>query len=323
MGSRIKLILSRPEISASVMFIAMLTLFSLLTDKFFTANNLSIVCQPIPEIALVAIGVTILMISGEFDLSVGSTFVLTPMLMLLALKAGAPMALAITLGLAAAACVGLLNAFVTLRIGMPSFIATLGTMFVVRSLALVASGGFPPAFPHEINADWLVGRLGLARISGFYLLAIAVLAVFWLRRTDFGSWIFATGGNPIAARDLGINTKLVKTVCFAVCALAAGFAGVMQACRIRSVLPNMGDGLELVVISAAVIGGVALSGGTGSVLGAIIGTLLIACIQNILILTRVDANWFKFAVGSLIVLAVSLNALTRSAAERIQLKEPE
>ncbi len=141
---------------------------------------------------------------------------------------------------------------------------------------------------------------------------------FVLRRTDFGHWIFATGGHPQAARDMGIKTQRVKMACFVICATLAGFAGIIQSFRVKVIVPNLGTGLEMQAIAAAVIGGVALTGGVGSVLGAVVGTLLIAMIENILILSGVNANWFMFAVGAMIVVAVVLNTQTRLKAEGIK-----
>jgi ribose/xylose/arabinose/galactoside ABC-type transport system permease subunit len=307
---------SKPEASAFLMLAVMTLLFTFLSPAFLTYGNFQIVLQPIPEIALIAIGVTILMISGEFDLSVGSVFALSPMIMVLALGAGMPLILAMVFGLCAAIVVALVNAAITLKLGLPSFIATLGTLFMARSAAIVVAGGFPPPFPRDLDLWWIVGKVDLLRVSVFWLLGIGILLGIVLRRFDFGSWIFATGGNREAARDMGINTDRVKTVCFVLCSSLAGFAGMIQTFRIKAMVPTMGTGFELTAIAAAVIGGAALTGGIGSVTGAIIGALLIAFIENIIILTRIDANWFRFAVGAMIVIAVAINQISRDWAGR-------
>ena len=314
------LLQTRPEASAVIMLGVMLVVFSFLSPAFLTYANFQIVLQPVPEIALIAIGVTILMISGEFDLSVGSVFALSPMVMVLGMDAGMPLGLAMLFGLTVACLAGLINAFITLKLGLPSFIATLGMLFMARSIAIVISGGFPPAFPRDPDLWWIVGRLDLLRASIFWLLGIGILLGVILRRFDFGSWIYATGGNREAARDMGINTAMVKTVCFVVCSALAGFAGMIQTFRIKAIVPTMGTGFELTAIAAAVIGGAALTGGIGSVTGAIIGALLLAFIENIIILTRIDANWFRFAVGAMIVIAVTINKLTHDAAARAKYK---
>ena len=323
MQTQIKAFLTRPETTAIVMLIVMTIVFSFLSGAFFTYDNFQVVLQAIPEVALIAIGVTILMIAGEFDLSVGSVFALAPMIMVLFMDINVPLPLCMILGLLAAALIGFVNASITLRIGLPSFIATLGMLFMARSLTIVISGGFPPPFPRDLDTSWIVGRVDLLRVSIFYLIGIGAILTYWLQRMDFGSWIFATGGNREAARDMGINTNLVKTVCFMLCSVLAGLAGMIQVFRIKAIIPSMGNGFELTAIAAAVIGGAALTGGIGSVAGAVIGALLIAFIENIIILVRIDANWFKFAVGAMIVIAVTLNTLTRVAADRIKIEDSD
>jgi ribose/xylose/arabinose/galactoside ABC-type transport system permease subunit len=144
-----------------------------------------------------------------------------------------------------------------------------------------------------------------------------------LKKTNFGSWVYATGENQEAAKDLGINTFWVKTTCFMICSVLAGFAGIIQSFRIKTVITSLGQGLELQAIASAVVGGASLMGGIGSAFGALIGTLLLSIIDNILILSRIDGNWFKFAVGALIVIAVILNTLTKNSADKIRLKDDE
>jgi ribose/xylose/arabinose/galactoside ABC-type transport system permease subunit len=306
--------------AAFVIFLLICILFSFTNDRFATPGNVTVYLQPIPELAIVAIGVTILMVAGEFDLSVGSVFGLTPMVTVLLMTTGGfPMAAAVVIGLLVAMTVGLANAFITLRLRIPSFIATLGMMFMARSLSIVLAGGFPPIFPRDAPVEWLVGRIEifgfLPRLSVLYLIAVAAVATFILRRTDFGHWVYATGGQTQAARDMGINTYRVKTACFVICSTLAGFAGIIQSFRVKVIVPNLGTGMELQAIAAAVIGGAALTGGIGVPTGAIIGALLIALIENILILSGINANWFSFAVGAMIVLAVVLNTQTRMHGE--------
>ncbi|MBN8998416.1 MAG: ABC transporter permease, partial [Rhizobiales bacterium] len=189
-------------------------LFSLLNARFFTTGNMTVYLQPVPEIAIVAIGMTILIIAGEFDLSVGSVFGLSPMVTVLLMQYGWPMGVAIMAGLLVAALIGVANGLITLRLKIPSFIATLGMLFMARSLAIVLAGGFPPNFPREADVSWLVGRLDLGlvtpRASLLYMIAIALVLGFVLRRMDFGHWVYATGGHPQAARDMGIKTDRVK-----------------------------------------------------------------------------------------------------------------
>jgi simple sugar transport system permease protein len=161
---------------------------------------------------------------------------------------------------------------------------------------------------------------GLIRMSMFWFAGIAVILMAMLSLTNFGNWIKATGGQIDAAAALGIPTGFVKMVCFALCAVLAGFAGIIQVLRLGSPLPSLGEGLELQAVAAAVIGGTSLYGGIGTVLGAIVGALLIRVIDNGLVLSHVDANWFKFAIGSLLILAVVGNSWLRRTSRGIKLE---
>jgi simple sugar transport system permease protein len=136
--------------------------------------------------------------------------------------------------------------------------------------------------------------------------------------TNLGNWIRATGGNLEAAAAMGVPARRAKMFCFILCSMMAGFAGIIQVFRLRSPLPSIGDGLELQAVAAAVIGGTALTGGVGTVLGAVVGALLIRVIDNGLVMTQVDSNWFKFAVGALTIFAVVANSWLRRTARRIR-----
>jgi len=314
-----KALLSRPEISALVMLIVVVAGFQILAPTFLSMGNLKVILGIAPELGLAALGVAILMISGEFDLSVGSVFALTPMLIVVLIgKAGIGPWPAMAIGLAFASLIGLFNGWVTLTFNIPSFVTTLGMLFIARSFTLVLSGGFPPPFPAGMPVDVFVVSFGLIRASLLWYLGVAVILFFFLQRSNFGNWIFATGGSGQAAGDMGINTRRVKIVCFMLCSLLAGFAGIIQTLRLKASLPSLGLGLELEAIAAAVIGGCLLTGGVGSVVGAIIGALLIRSIDNGLIMARVDADYFKASIGALTIIAVILNTYIRRRASNIR-----
>ena len=322
MKNNIKSLLSRPEISALAITLVLIVIFAFVNDRFLNPRNFMIILAAYPEYALVALGVTILMISGEFDLSVGSVFAVSPIVtVILVGNYEYNQYWAIILGLLSAAGLGLVNAIVTLFFRIPSFITTLGMLFMARSIAIGISGGFPPSFPKNWDTSWLVGRIDMLRVSVFWMLGIALVCHFILKKTNFGSWVYATGENKQAANDLGINTFAVKTTCFILCSTLAGFAGIIQSLRIKTAITSLGLGLELNAIAAAVVGGASLMGGLGSALGALVGTFLLQMIDNILILTRVDGNWFKFGLGAMIIIAVILNTYTKNRADKIRLKE--
>jgi simple sugar transport system permease protein len=316
-----KIYLDKPELAGVVLLALLVVLFEFTSNGFFLSyENLRGVLGLLPEMALVAMGVTILMIAGEFDISVGSVFALAPMVMAISMVAGVPFAPAVVLGLATAALVGLLNGFITLRFAIPSFITTLGMLFVARSVTVVISGGFPPVLPADIPSWIFTAFVGLIRLSMFWFAGLAVVLAAILSLSNFGNWIKSTGGQIEAAAAMGIPTGAVKMTCFVLCALLAGFAGIIEVLRLGSPLPSLGEGLELQAIAAAVIGGTSLYGGVGTVLGAIVGALLIRVIDNGLVLSHVDANWFKFAIGGLLILAVVANAWLRRTSRRIKLE---
>jgi simple sugar transport system permease protein len=320
----LKIYMERPEL-AGLALLMLLTIFFQMKSGgvFLNGTNLQGMLSILPEMTLVALGVTILMICGEFDLSVGSVFALTPMAIAIMLNGGIPFSVALFLGLLLAAAIGFANGFITIRFAIPSFITTLGMLFVARSLTVVISGGFPPLLPTDIPT-WLfsgfVGPGNVLRMSFVWLVLIALALAAMMSLTNFGNWIRATGGQLDAAVNMGIPVNATKMICFMLCSVLAGFAGLIQVMRLGSPLPSLGEGLELQAVAAAVIGGTALTGGIGTVLGAIIGATLIRVIDNGLVLTRVDANWFKFAIGMLLILAVVSNSWLRRTARRIKLE---
>ena len=322
MRNLFRIYLEKPELAGVALLILLAALFEARSaGAFLSGDNLRGILGLLPEVGLVSIGVTILMICGEFDLSVGSTFALTPMATSLLVIAGVPAVAAILLGLLLAAAIGFANGFITLTFAIPSFIATLGMLFIVRSLTVVISGGFPPLLPDDLATGeftQFVGPGGLFRASFIWFLAIAFGASALIAKSNVGNWIKATGGNLEAAGAMGVPVRRIKLFCFMLCSVMAGFGGIIQVFRLHSPLPSIGDGLELQAVAAAVIGGTALSGGVGTVLGAVVGALLIRVIDNGLVMTQVDANWFKFAVGALTIFAVVSNTWLRRTARRIK-----
>jgi simple sugar transport system permease protein len=311
-----KLSLQKPELASALLLLLLVIVFQVRSDSvFLSANNIRGILGILPETALVAVGVTLLMICGEFDLSVGSVFALMPITMAVLVVGGWPFWIAVLAGLSLCALIGFLNGWITIRYDIPSFITTLGMLFMARSLTVVISGGFPPRIkPGEVPSWLFVGFVdegGLVRASVLWFLGIAILISLLLSRTNFGNWVRATGGFPPAAAAMGISTGKVKIACFMICSVLAGFAGMIQSLRLNSYLPSIGEGMELQAVASAVIGGTSLSGGVGSILGGLIGATLIRVIDNGMVLSQIDANWFKFAIGALTIFAVVGNAWLR------------
>lgn len=318
----VKVYMERPELVALVVLVALVAYFSAATNGLFlNPQNLRGMMSLFPELAIMALGFSLLMIAGEFDLSIGSMFGLTPMILCSLALLGWPFWPAFAVALLCCVAVGLINGVVTIRFGIPSFITTLGMLFMLRSLAVVLySQGAAPTLPADAPTWAFSDPLGVVRVSVIWLVVLAGAIYFLLEHSNFGNWIRATGGSLESAKAMGIPTALVKTVCFIICSLLAGIAGTIQVIRIASPLPSLGDAMELQAIAAAVIGGVALTGGVGSVLGAIVGMAIIRVIDAGMIMSRVDASWFKFAIGLLTIVAVIVNAWLGRTARRIKVE---
>ena len=320
MNISIKQILVKPEVSTFIMFIVIMVGFYIANPRFLDERNIRIVMGITPEYIIVAIGIAILMISGEFDLSVGSVFALVPMTIVQLTHQGFNIWVSIALGLSIGIIIGFINGFITLRFGIPSFIATLGMLYIARSLTTVATAGFPPPFPHELPNELFVYQFELFRASLYWSLLVAIILGIMLHRSNLGNWIYATGGDVIAASSMGIKTKNIKMFCFVLCGFLAGFAGMIQTFRLEAPLPTQGYLLELESIAAAVIGGVSLFGGIGTVFGAMIGAILIRFLESGIIMARIDAEWFRAGLGTLIILSVVFNTYISRRATQIGLK---
>ena len=320
-----KLALQKPELASTLLLVLLIVFFQILSGAvFLSIDNVRGVMGLLPETALVAVGVTLLMICGEFDLSVGSVFALMPMTMAVLVVAGVPFWLAILLGLALCAFIGFINGWITIKFDIPSFITTLGMMFMARSMTVVVSGGFPPRIKPGQVPSWIftgfVDDGGLIRASVIWFVAIAVLISLLLAKTNFGNWVRATGGFLPAAAAMGIPSGKVKIACFMICSVLAGFAGMIQSLRLNSFLPALGEGMELQAVAAAVIGGTSLMGGIGSIIGGLIGATVIRVIDNGMVMSQIDSNWFKFAIGALTIFAVVGNAWLRRRGRAMQVE---
>jgi simple sugar transport system permease protein len=251
------------------------------------------------------------MISGEFDLSVGSNFTFSAIVFGFLLKGGFSPVLALLVVLIMAALIGLLNGLITLRTRIPSFIATLGALFFWNGMALWVTGGWPVSFitpPTLLNilGGNTIGSAGSLHVSAVWWAMIA--AVFWivLEKSRYGNWVYGTGGNTGAARAVGVPVDKVKLINFMICGLLAGFAGTLQLGRMNSISP-VRSGLELEAIASAVVGGVSLFGGIGTVLGMILGTIAIASIEVGLVSAGAPSFWYTAFVGTVIIVIVVIN----------------
>jgi simple sugar transport system permease protein len=294
---------------------------------FMNENNLRNLLSVLPELGLLTIGVTLLLIVKEFDLSVGSLSAMTPVLAFEMMNTGDRLLnfgleawMAITISLVIAACIGYINGWITIKFKIHSFVTTLGMLFVVRSLAVVVTNGFPPNTPSQAPLSIAQNSiLGLSQPLWIFA-CVAIMAAILLSKTTFGNWMYATGGDEQSTHCVGVSTERVKLITFMICSTLAGLSGLMVALRMATATPSSGDGAELEALAATVIGGASLQGGIGTIVGAIVGTTIIRSIDVGLIVGRVDSNWFKFAVGALLIIAVIFNTQIRQWARKIKIE---
>jgi ribose transport system permease protein len=283
---------------------------SLLTDSFATERNLFNVARNFAFVGIIAIGMTAVIASGGIDLSVGSTVVLSAMVISVTMEAGLPFLVAAPLALVAAVLVGTLNGTLVAYAGMPPFVVTLGTLSAARSLAMVLSDNkmiwnFGP--DHDLLI-WVGGGSTLGIPHPLYVLALLTLIMSLVFKwTRWGQHLFAIGSNENAALLTGIPVRRMKVSIYVFSAVTAGLAGILMAGWLGSVTTNLGQAMELTVIAAAVIGGANLAGGEGNALGAVLGALLIEVIRNSLILLGISTFWQGMFIGTFIVVAVAFD----------------
>jgi simple sugar transport system permease protein len=270
----------------------------------------------IPEFGIIALGMTLLLTAGIFDLSVGSVFGFVPLVMYtLVNTAGVTPELAILAAMGLAVLIGLANGVLVARIGITSFLVTLGMALFIRGLALYMSEGFPqkPPTGESILGTLLAGSIPIGTFTvhaGLIWFAVLTLAMwFLLDRARQGSWITATGGNERAAVARGVNTANVKIGLFVLSAVLAGFAGFVSSWRIETAYAISGTGYELEVIAMCVVGGTSLYGGRGTIIGTVIGVILLRSIRNGIIVIGVPGLAYNMFVGLIILVAVVLQAL--------------
>ncbi|HAF70560.1 MAG: Inner-membrane translocator [Acetothermia bacterium 64_32] len=303
----------RPEFGVFVGFLIVFTGFTFAAERFLTFDSIAGIITVAAELGIVTAGITFLMIAGEFDLSVGSVLGVSGMIFAITAAAGLPHIVGLLLALVAAAFIGLVNGLLVVRTGVPSFIITLGSMMLWRGVILAVTGGFPVRYWGDSGLLFaLNGRFAeQLRMSAFWFLGVVVILAFILTRTRYGNWVFATGGGPQAARTLGIRIDRVKIINFMVSAVLAGLAGCIQFARFHSVDPTRGQGLELEAIAAAVIGGALMTGGYGSMIGAMLGALLVGMVRSGLVMAGAPSYWYQAFIGIVLIVASVVNIKLR------------
>jgi len=308
-----QIVLKTPSWGALGVLVLFVGIFSILNPAFFSTRNVGAMSTLAAELGIVTLGVTLLMIAGEFDLSVGSTYALAAFIFAL-LGNHIPSLLSFALALMVSGIIGFINAKITLKFGIPSFVTTLGMMMALRGIIMTITKGYSVAYTGDMVAPSLLGVLignTLFRPSHIWFVVLTLLMWFVLMRTKFGNWVFATGGDVELARALGIRTDRVKTICFVIAAVFAGLTGCIVMSRFRLATAAFGSGIELEAIAAAVIGGCSLRGGAGTIFGAFCGALLMSIIRNGLVLAGAPVYAYETFVGAIVVIAAIINQTTR------------
>jgi ribose/xylose/arabinose/galactoside ABC-type transport system permease subunit len=309
-----------------VVVVAMMIVLALIKpDVFLSAENLTNILKQNASLALLALGMLVVIVTGGIDLSVGSVMALAMVCIALAARAGVPWPLCVLVGPLVGIAGGLVNGYGLTRLKLPHpFIMTLGTLNIARGLTYLVTGGAPvsglsPEVRYLGVQYWTFGFFkppaGLP--ASMVVVAVASVAVwFFLTRTSIGRHIYAIGGNPQAARVSGVNVENVLVLVYAICGCMAGLAGLLLVGRTGSGFPNAGLGIELDAIAAVIIGGASFFGGRGNVLGVLAGVLIMGLLRNGLNINNVSAFWQMILIGFVIIIAVYIDVLRRNAAVR-------
>ncbi|MBG0561438.1 ABC transporter permease [Actinoplanes aureus] len=302
--------LRRREASVLLVALGLMIYFRWASPVFLTRNNLVNIAQATAPVAIVAVGIVLLLVSGEIDLSVGIVAALAPFLLHFAIDFyGQPVLVGLLLALLISAGIGLVNGLIVTKLKVPSFVTTLGTFFAVQGILLITSHAYPVPIPEPAKGTWQtwLGAGPWASITW----AIVIVAIFHviLTRTRWGLHTISVGGNPVGATEAGIRASRIKIGNFMVTSTLGGLVGIMEAFRINTIDPNIGGGTTLTfyAISAAVIGGTALAGGSGTIVGAFLGALVLAELQNGFNLIGYSANTIYLILGLAILVSMIAN----------------
>ncbi|WP_163852678.1 ABC transporter permease subunit [Paenibacillus elgii] len=297
------------QLGMLIILVLMCVLMAFITPNFMEVTNVINVLKQVSITAILAAGMTVVILTGGIDLSVGSTLALSGVLSVMLTNAGVNPVISMLAGAAAGYVVGAINGYFTAAVKLPPFIVTLGSMTYVRGLAYVISGGYPIVL-QDVTFKYLGAGYFLKIPTPIYIMAfVYVVMYFILKYTMFGRHIYAIGGNQEAARLTGIKVEKTLIHVYSISGFLAGAAGVVMAGRLFSGQPMVGVGMELDAIAAVILGGTSFVGGFGRIQGTIIGVLTMGVLTNGLTLLNVDYYWQLVVKGAVIVVAVLLDRL--------------
>jgi len=294
-----------------VVFIIIFAFFSiLLFDKgFLTTTNILNIFRQTAMITIMGVGMTFVISTGQIDLSVGSITALSSITTAMVLRSNLGIILASVVGLGTGLLVGVANGLITTKFKIPPFLVTLGMMEVVRGLAMWITHNAPiPIINQKYNNLFGLGNIGGIPIIFIWTIFIVIIGYIVFNHTPLGVYVLATGGNEEAAKYTGINTHKIKLITFLISGILAGFAGMLYAARMQAGRFTFGDGDELSVIAAVILGGTSLNGGKGTIIGTFVGSLIMGIINNGLIIAGLDVSQQMVVRGLVIVFAVAIGS---------------
>ncbi len=304
------ILLRRREASIIVVAVILVVYFQASNQNFLTQANIRTISQFVAATAIISAGEVMLLICGEIDLSAGMVYAFAPFIMFFTYQAGLPIWVGIIFGLLASAAVGLFNGLVTVLLKVPSFITTLGTLFLLNGITLTISQGFPVGTPAVGAFNQVFGNSPWSEI--IWAIAIAIVMQVVLSFTKWGLHTVATGGNLLGSSETGVNVNRVKIGNFMLCSVFGGFAGILEGFRITSIDPLAGGTpIMFMAVAGAVIGGTSLMGGLGTIVGAFLGVLVLSILQDGFTLLGVSAFTFDIILGAAILIAMILNVRLR------------
>lgn len=291
-------------------------LLSVTTTSFLSSDNLFNVLKQVTLVAIIGIGQTFIIISGGIDLSVGFTMTLCSMVMSYSLLANIPLIISILFGILVSVAVGLANGLLVTKIKLPAFIVTLGMANIVKGIILVLSKGY---IVNNNNSfiSWLgQGNIGPVPIMVIIMIIMLIASSFILNKTVFGNKVKAVGGNETASNLSGISNTKTRLWVYTLGGLICGIAGVIITGRLNGGNPNAAGTFDMDSIAAVIVGGTALTGGSGTILGTLLGALLMVLIRNGLVLLKVNMYWQTVVVGLMIILVCSIDAISHNRKNR-------
>ena len=302
------------ELALLVVFAVIFIFFSVASGYFFTVRNVTNILGQISLPLISAVGLSMLIISGEVDISIGSLQAVVALSLIVAMNRTGSFLVGLICAVLTGGLVGLINGLLVTRLKINSLIATLGMYYAMRGFVWLVTNKVAIVDSVKFDSVFMLGNMKLFNIipySSILMIVVLLFFMFILRHTTFGRRLYAVGGNAEVSRSAGINPERIKLIGFILCSVLASISGVLLSSRLGSAQPLAGTGFEFQVVAAVVLGGVSLSGGVGSLLGAFIGVFIMGIIQNGLGMLNVDTMWQLVITGLIIIFAVALDELKK------------